>query len=233
MADYHSLLMRAVANLPNAGTPATRGAIYGRAKKALLDQLRSLRPPLPESDIAREEKALDEAIAEIEGRYGSERRAEPSASPTAAAPIPTSPAAAKPGPAPAQSPGPPPPAPTQPPPPAPQPVRRPRHPRPNATACPGEVAKPIRAGAERGCSAAGPRSDLSRPRPGRTRQPPASPASQAPTAPAGKPAAVASTAAASARRSIASWRPRWAIRLPAGPLPRSEREAARTRVCRG
>ena len=57
MADYHSLLMRAVANLPNAGTPATRGAIYSRARKALLEQLRSLRPPLPESDIAREEKA--------------------------------------------------------------------------------------------------------------------------------------------------------------------------------
>ena len=56
MADYHSLLMRAVANLPNAGTPATRGAIYGRARKALLEQLRSLRPPLPESDITREEK---------------------------------------------------------------------------------------------------------------------------------------------------------------------------------
>ena len=78
MADYHSLLMRAVANLPNAGTPATRGAIYGRAKKALLEQLRSLRPPLPESDIEREEKALDKAIAEIEGRYGSEGAAGPS-----------------------------------------------------------------------------------------------------------------------------------------------------------
>ena len=66
MADYHSLLMRAVANLPNAGTPATRGAIYERARKALLDQLRSLRPPLPESDISREENALDAAIAECE-----------------------------------------------------------------------------------------------------------------------------------------------------------------------
>ena len=79
MADYHSLLMRAVANLPNAGTPETRGAIYGRAKKALLEQLRSLRPPLPESDIAREEKALDKAIAEIEGKYGAggRRRASP------------------------------------------------------------------------------------------------------------------------------------------------------------
>src|SRR5689334_22664443 len=69
MADYHSLLMRAVANLPNAGSPATRATIYGRARKALLEQLRSLRPPLPESDIAREEKALDAAIAAIEGKY--------------------------------------------------------------------------------------------------------------------------------------------------------------------
>ena len=50
-------------------------------RKALLEQLRSLRPPLPESDITREEKALDAAIAEIEGRYGSEEGAEPSASP--------------------------------------------------------------------------------------------------------------------------------------------------------
>ena len=94
MADYHSLLMRAVANLPNAGTPATRGAIYGRARKALLEQLRSLRPPLPESDIAREEKALDAAIAEIEETYGSQDPAPPPAS----APLTTtSPAAGKPG----------------------------------------------------------------------------------------------------------------------------------------
>ena len=74
MADYHSLLMRAVANLPNSGPPSTRAAIYDRARKALLNQLRSLRPPLPESDIAREEKALDAAIAEIEGEYWRRRR---------------------------------------------------------------------------------------------------------------------------------------------------------------
>ena len=77
MADYHSLLMRAVANLPNSGTPATRGAIYERARKALLEQLRSLRPPLPESDITREETALDAAIAEIEERYRPQDPAAP------------------------------------------------------------------------------------------------------------------------------------------------------------
>ena len=90
MADYHSLLMRAVANLPNSGTPATRGAIYERARKALLEQLRSLRPPLPESDITREETALDAAIAEIEDRYGPQDPAPPLASPP-----PTPPVAAK------------------------------------------------------------------------------------------------------------------------------------------
>ena len=82
MADYHSLLMRAVANLPNAGTSATRGAIYERARKALVEQLRSLRPPLPESDITREESALDAAIAAIEERYGPQDPAPPLASPT-------------------------------------------------------------------------------------------------------------------------------------------------------
>ena len=94
MADYHSLLMRAVANLPNAGTPATRAVIYGRARKALLEQLRSLRPPLPESDITREESALDAAIAEVEGRYGSQDPAPP---PASEPPTPTSPASRKAG----------------------------------------------------------------------------------------------------------------------------------------
>src|SRR5271170_2341092 len=89
MADYHSLLMRAVANLPSAGTPATREAIYVRARNALIEQLRSLRPPLPESDIAREANALDAAIAQIEARYGSQHAASSSAPP--------SPAGGKPG----------------------------------------------------------------------------------------------------------------------------------------
>ncbi len=69
MADYVELLMRAVSNLPRGGTPATRKAIYDRGRKALLEQLRSLLPPLPESDIIREETALNAAIAEVEGRF--------------------------------------------------------------------------------------------------------------------------------------------------------------------
>ena len=75
MADYQSLLTRAVANLPSGGTPATREAIYVRARKALIEQLRSLRPPLPESDIAREANALDAAIAQVEAKFGPQQAA--------------------------------------------------------------------------------------------------------------------------------------------------------------
>ena len=69
MADYYSLLARAVANLPKTSPPSTRRAIYERARKALTNQLRSLKPQLPESDIAREERALDEAVARLEAEF--------------------------------------------------------------------------------------------------------------------------------------------------------------------
>ena len=97
MADYQSLLARAVANLPNASKVETRQAIYDRARTALVTQLRSLRPPLPESDIEREERALDKAIAQVELQFAplgaapaadAETTSSPPASPTrmAAAP---------------------------------------------------------------------------------------------------------------------------------------------------
>jgi hypothetical protein len=69
MADYQSLLNRAVDNLPNASAVAARQAIYDRARAALVTQLRSLRPPLPDSDIEREERALDKAIAQVEQQF--------------------------------------------------------------------------------------------------------------------------------------------------------------------
>jgi hypothetical protein len=69
MADYQPLLTRAVANLPSTSTVATRHAIYERARKAQLAQLGTLRPPLPESDIAREEEALDQAIALVKAKF--------------------------------------------------------------------------------------------------------------------------------------------------------------------
>jgi hypothetical protein len=86
MADYQSLLTRAVANLPSGSSAATRQAIYDRARKALLTQLRTLRPPLPESDITREENALNQAIAQVEAKFGGTdaAHAEPTPAKTAA-----------------------------------------------------------------------------------------------------------------------------------------------------
>jgi len=69
MADYYSLLARAVANLPKGSPAPARKAIYDRARKALLKQLRTLGPALSEADIAREEAALEAAVARLEGQF--------------------------------------------------------------------------------------------------------------------------------------------------------------------
>src|SRR6202453_4901368 len=193
MADYHSLLMRAVANLPNAGTSATRGAIYERARKALVEQLRSLRPPLPESDITREETALDAAIAEIEERYGPQDPAPPLAAPT-----PTPPLAGKPVAAPRAAPPPPPPQFST--------VQR-----PSAPAAPGPAAPSARAPSQTGApsqpgAAAMPVQGAAQrpplPTPGRTQ--PAGGPQQAPTPIAGRPAAAGPTVASPARSQLAA-----------------------------
>ncbi len=65
MADYYPLLSRAVKSLPTS-TRETRRAIYDRASKALLGQLRIVDPPVPAEDIEREEQALNAAIERIE-----------------------------------------------------------------------------------------------------------------------------------------------------------------------
>ncbi|MBS7705293.1 histidine kinase [Chelatococcus asaccharovorans] len=65
MADYYTLLQRAISGLPE-NTPETRGAIYERARTVLVQQLRKVEPPLPEADIDREYAALDLVIARIE-----------------------------------------------------------------------------------------------------------------------------------------------------------------------
>lgn len=66
MADFQSLLAKAVANLPEHGTPALRQAIYERARIALVNQLRRMNPPLSEADVAREENALQAAAQRLE-----------------------------------------------------------------------------------------------------------------------------------------------------------------------
>jgi hypothetical protein len=81
MADYYSLLAKAVANLPNKSMPSARRAIYERARKALIGQLRTLEPALAEADVKREETALDAAIQRLEALF----LAAPVAVPTQAA----------------------------------------------------------------------------------------------------------------------------------------------------
>jgi hypothetical protein len=65
MADYYSLLSRAIAALPQS-TPQARQAVYERARKALFNQLRAIQPAVAEGDIATEGRALDEAITRVE-----------------------------------------------------------------------------------------------------------------------------------------------------------------------
>jgi len=65
MADYHPLVARAVGGL-DKNTGENRRALYDRARTALVNQLRSVEPPLDESDITRERLALEEAIRKVE-----------------------------------------------------------------------------------------------------------------------------------------------------------------------
>jgi hypothetical protein len=68
MADYYPLISRAVSGLSDQ-SPEMRGAVFERARSALLQQLRSLDPPLSEDEIDQERDALDAAIATIEAEY--------------------------------------------------------------------------------------------------------------------------------------------------------------------
>src|SRR5690242_7426040 len=80
MADYYQLIARAVSGLPQ-NTPDTRKAIYDRARRALVNQLRGIQPPVPESGIERESKSLEEAIARLESEAAAPFVATPAAPP--------------------------------------------------------------------------------------------------------------------------------------------------------
>jgi len=73
MADYHPLISRAVAGL-DKNTGENRRVLYERARSALLNQLRSVDPPLSESDITRERLALEEAIRKVEAEAAKRLR---------------------------------------------------------------------------------------------------------------------------------------------------------------
>src|SRR5690242_18115698 len=65
MADYLPLISRAVDGLEQ-NTGENRRALYERARTALVNQLRSVEPPLDESEITRERLSLEDAIRQVE-----------------------------------------------------------------------------------------------------------------------------------------------------------------------
>ena len=87
MAEYYPLLSKAVGSLPNS-TADSRRVVYERARKALIGQLRTLHPPVPDADIDRESLELDRAIEKLETELAtvapttSERAPQPSMVPS-------------------------------------------------------------------------------------------------------------------------------------------------------
>src|SRR5438270_2763064 len=65
MADYYPLIARAIAALDPNAPGESRRALYERARTALIAQLRSVQPPLSESEITRERLSLEEAVRKV------------------------------------------------------------------------------------------------------------------------------------------------------------------------
>ena len=74
MANYYPLIAKAVAGLEK-NTGESRRILYERARNALMTQLRSVTPPLSESDITRERLALEEGIRKVEADVARRARA--------------------------------------------------------------------------------------------------------------------------------------------------------------
>ena len=118
MADYYPLIARAIAGLDPNAPGESRRALYERALAALIAQLRSVQPPLSESEITRERLSLEEAVRKVEAEAAQRAREAQRASSGAARPgdalrragarNPDGPAApvAQPGPGPDQAPSP-------------------------------------------------------------------------------------------------------------------------------
>ncbi|MGY4464778.1 hypothetical protein ACVWWK_000460 [Bradyrhizobium sp. LB9.1b] len=66
MADYYPLIARAIAALDPNAPGESRRALYERARTALIAQLRSVQPPLSESEITRERLSLEEAVRKVD-----------------------------------------------------------------------------------------------------------------------------------------------------------------------
>src|SRR5258708_19031962 len=75
MADYYPLIARAIAGLDPSAPGESRRALYERARAALIAQLRSVQPPLSESEITRERLSLEEAGRKVESEAAQRARA--------------------------------------------------------------------------------------------------------------------------------------------------------------
>lgn len=75
MTDYFPLIARAVDGL-DTNTGEARRALYERARNALVTQLRSVEPALPETDITKERLALEDAIRKVEADAARKSRVE-------------------------------------------------------------------------------------------------------------------------------------------------------------
>src|SRR5947209_1622235 len=79
MADYYPLIARAIAGLDPSAPGESRRALYERARAALIAQLRSVDPPLSESEITRERLSLEEAVRKVESEAAQRARETPRA----------------------------------------------------------------------------------------------------------------------------------------------------------
>ncbi|MGJ4905193.1 hypothetical protein ACQR10_18995 [Bradyrhizobium sp. HKCCYLRH2060] len=86
MADYYPLIARAIAGLDPNAPGESRRALYERARAALIAQLRSVQPPLSESEITRERLSLEEAVRKVEAEAAQRAREAQRASSGAARP---------------------------------------------------------------------------------------------------------------------------------------------------
>lgn len=71
MADYYSLIAKAVAGLENA---QERRTLYERGRNALLAELGAIRPPLRQSVITKEQLSFEEAIRKVEAEMARPAR---------------------------------------------------------------------------------------------------------------------------------------------------------------
>jgi hypothetical protein len=70
MADYSPLISQAVARLVQNDLE-NRQALYGRARVALVEQLREIMPALSKMQIVHEQADLEIAIRKVEARHTS------------------------------------------------------------------------------------------------------------------------------------------------------------------